>query len=548
MTFKVNKDNCKVIYNYYRNQGYYSTILQDILHILLYTFIVLFSFFLTSCVDYNTLFDTHDIHASIHIRSPKVNAFVAICLLLLSLLWIWYFASFILQLSDLKKVKKFYNKKVGISDYELSTMKWDEIVDHNLDKVFINKQINQKDNFMIELYKEENWNQLGIHQRFSTKLFVWVIENSFQSVFFSSTKYRSVKTYTEKLKKYYIYSGVVLTILSPFTFLFLVVYYFFKYTMEFKKHPDSAGRRDWSMYAQWKLRKTNELPHEFENRLLKVNKHIHELLDTNFITLTSILAKFLTFVCGSFLAVLTVLTFYDDHILVMTIDKGGRSVLWYITFLGLMFTIFSSFIRDTQKDYNATELLKNVTDIIEYKPDKSFQDTLDEYNNLFSQKFMQLLEEILGVLALPYLLFRTLPNNSEYIAILFKKTMDYDEGLRGFYIKPPKTPKPESVHSSPNPFVGTPDTFTNKEIKLDILDDFKSNETSSNNRPPSPPYLSLDSDYDFTVHRSNNFNFGHLFSSVVGDNETKNVNSSDNSIESDDSENELLSKKLDELY
>jgi len=541
MTFKINKDNCKQVYNYYRNQGLNCIVIDNIFHQFLYIFVVGFSFFLFTCINYRILFKTHDIHASLTYGFFGIHPIVVICLIILGLLWIWYFLSFILQIPDLKKIKKFYNSSLGIPDSRLATMAWSEVLEKNIEFNQMNKQITQKDNFMIELFKEKNWSELHINSRFVSKLFNWVLYSSFEMVFFNNpAKFEGMSIKTKKLQKCYFYMGIVITILSPFILISLIMYYFFKYTIEFKKSPASAGIRDWNLYARWKLRKINELPHDFETRLIKSNKPMYNFLDTNYVSVTSIIAKFVTFVTGSFLAVLTVLTLYDDHILVMLIDNGGRSVLWYITFFGFILTISSSFIPDTQRFYDSKKTLKKVVEHTEYKPYRPIEDILAEYDYLFSHKLTQLLEEIVSIFAMPYILFKVLPEKSEIIVLLFNETMEFNGKLQDYYIKEhdlemgsnsTDSIKSNSSHGS-----------NNSEISNDLTRNTNvTNHTSSSGEYPSEINNGFEKSsghyFEFSGYKKPDF--GSLFSSLINTNPSEQEENSEN--------DDILSKNIDEI-
>lgn len=78
--------------------------------------------------------------------------------------------------------------------------------------------------------------------------------------------------------------GVLNAVLAPFIVLYLLMYYFFRYfevrgvsviptkpdnyfSQEYHKNPSSIGSRSYTLYAKWKFREFNELPHIFSRRL-----------------------------------------------------------------------------------------------------------------------------------------------------------------------------------------------------------------------------------------------------------------------------------------
>lgn len=54
--------------------------------------------------------------------------------------------------------------------------------------------------------------------------------------------------------------------LSPFLFMFLLIYFFMRNAEKFYSHPGSISSRRWSALAKWKLRELNELPHYLWHR------------------------------------------------------------------------------------------------------------------------------------------------------------------------------------------------------------------------------------------------------------------------------------------
>jgi len=445
----------------------------------------------------------------------QIHPLIIICIVILGILWIWNLISFILKIPELKKIRTFYNKSLCIQDSRLSSMDWKDILNDKLEYDQLNKFLMQKNNFMIELFKEENWDQLGIHRKFVSKLFNWILFSSLDILFDNPKKYEPILEKIEKMKKYYLYIGISIILLSPFIIVFLIMYYFFKYTIEFKNSPASAGIRDWNIFARWKLRNMNELPHDFEKRLIKLNKPMYEFLDTNHISIISIIAKFITFVTGSFLAVLTVLTIYDDHILVVTIDNGGRSVLWYMGFFSIILSLSTSFIPNYNRDYDSNKFFEKIVEHTNYTPSGDMDENVSEYNSLFSYKLTQLFYEIISILAMPYLLYMIL-QNCDIMVHLFFDTMEYEEESDGYYLKIQDklsesnvSIKSNSSHGSNNSDISGLNRSSHNIVEI---------ESPHKERKETIPISIPDQSFIFENHKTNTFNYGDLFNSLLDDN------------------------------
>jgi autophagy-related protein 9 len=142
-------------------------------------------------------------------------------------------------------------------------------------------------------------------------------------------------SFLSRLQRRFVLMGLISLFLSPFIFVYLLVYIFFKYgevsirvyvtfatnllslPKEVRRTPGSIlGFREWTPLARWKFREFNELPHYFQNRLnacyLTANHYI-----ANFpAPLLTIPASFIGFMAGSVVAVMVVLGLVDDDILV----------------------------------------------------------------------------------------------------------------------------------------------------------------------------------------------------------------------------------------
>merc|ERR1711977_614159 len=69
------------------------------------------------------------------------------------------------------------------------------------------------------------------------------------------------------LQKRFILFGVLNLVLSPFIFMFMIIYFFFKHAQQMHKDPSTMGTRHWSLLSKWKVREFNELEHFFDKRI-----------------------------------------------------------------------------------------------------------------------------------------------------------------------------------------------------------------------------------------------------------------------------------------
>merc|ERR1719163_192691 len=117
------------------------------------------------------------------------------------------------------------------------------------------------------------------------------------------------------LRNRFYMAGVVNLVLSPFIFMFMLIYFFFKHAQEMHKNPSTVGTRTWSHLARWKIREFNELEHFFDHRINSSFKAANEYVLQFPSNELAVLAKFVVFIAGSFASVLILLSLVDESLL-----------------------------------------------------------------------------------------------------------------------------------------------------------------------------------------------------------------------------------------
>jgi len=111
--------------------------------------------------------------------------------------------------------------------------------------------------------------------------------------------------------------------------LWQVLYAFFSYAEVVKREPGSLGTRRWSLYGRLYLRHFNELDHELQVRLSRAYRPASHYLSGFSSNLMAVVARNLAFLAGSVLAVLLLLTIYDEdvitveHVITIITISGG---------------------------------------------------------------------------------------------------------------------------------------------------------------------------------------------------------------------------------
>lgn len=108
---------------------------------------------------------------------------------------------------------------------------------------------------------------------------------------------------------------------SPFLAVFLCIFYFLRNAEHFYHHPGSAGARRWSPLAHWLLREWNELGPQLESRidqaLPAAERYVAQFRSRSLVYC----ARLVSFLAGSFAALILALALVDDDLLGEGCDK-----------------------------------------------------------------------------------------------------------------------------------------------------------------------------------------------------------------------------------
>ena len=251
-------------------------------------------------------------------------------------------------------------------------------------------------------------------------------------------------------------AAMINVILCPFIVVYFVLLYFFKYFNEYKSNPSSIiGLRQYTPYAEWKLREFNELPHFFQNRLQlstsTANTYIDQFPKGYFVVNGMKLANFIS---GSILAVLVVLGIFLDNesqsFWSFEITEG-KTVLFYISIFGTVWAITSSSSTSSSASNAATEQnqqhfstnrtmydpesnLRHLSKFTHYLP-RSWKKKLhtiqvrNEFCQLYSLKIVIIAYEILSLILTPYILWFKVSQNSGAIVDFFREYSIHVDGL-----------------------------------------------------------------------------------------------------------------------
>jgi len=303
-------------------------------------------------------------------------------------------------------------------------------------------------------------------------------------------KHRLLKTFTgneELLKKglnrRFFIMGWFNLFLFPFLFVFLVIYFLFRYGEELHDQPRTIGAREWSPYAWWRFREFNELPHDYLRRLklaAAASQNYIKLFTVDYLTV--VFAKFVTFIIGAFTVVLVILSLLDENVLIKLEITKNRTVLWYIGIFGGILAFSRNMIPDTMESddsKNHEQVMEKVAAHTHYFP-KAWRNkchtkqVLGQFFEFFQLRIIIFLKEVFSVLFTPFILWFLMPKNTDkIIKFIQNSTKEIDGlGLVCTYAleedsdpnETPQTPS-QQLHPQPKQVQPTPDLLNINDDK-----------------------------------------------------------------------------------
>ncbi|KAK3892909.1 hypothetical protein Pcinc_003249 [Petrolisthes cinctipes] len=436
------------VYQYHQNSGLVCMMMQQVLEQVQFVFIMFFTTFLISCVDYDMLFrNKYPEHVNLtdKVRLPdaiytyeectdNISWKLVLVLVLASLFWLLRLAHISYLFFQFWEIKQFFNKALEVQDKDLNNITWEE-VEQRVMKVQIEQRMCIHKEMLTELdiyhriLRFTNYFIAMVNKGviplkldvpflgdivFLTKglrynieiLLFWGPWAPFQQYYHLNDEYKRPekrRQLAEELNKRFLYLGIANLVLFPFVLLFQILYSFFNYAEVIKREPGSLGSRRWSHYGEVYLRHFNELDHEITARLNRGYKAASQYMNIFSSPVLAVISKHVAFVCGSVFAVLAALSVYDEDVLQV------EHILTIMTILGAILACCRVFIPDDNLVFCPEMLMRRVLAEVHYLPDhwrdKAHTSRVrQEFSQLFQYRAVHMLEELVSPIVTPLIL------------------------------------------------------------------------------------------------------------------------------------------------
>lgn len=442
----------QALYAYHQSCGLVCVILKQICYLLTVLFSILFSGFLTTCVDWKSIHDgsSHDLFKSLYpsCRPPEGRNGIVMFFFWTFMIWfVWQLYRSTIFVSRMTQVRHVWTQVLKLSD-DVNWVTWEQVVesfqqtiDPSGDVQYIANRIMRYDNFLIGMLTKDVF---GIENtpfsRAFSKLLEWNLKYAMKRVLFKhddsvnpEVLQRAHKDRFEKaLQKGFIILGIMNLIFMPFMLCAIVVFFIYRHVGEFNRNPKALGYYTFTHLARWKLRDFNELPHAYTNRLNKAHPKVVEYLDQFGNEKARILSNFFAYVITSTFFILMIISYFNADI-VVSLFMLERPIIFYVGLFGaaaMMLPDNSSLdVTVHEPDRIFDELVETLHHTVPTTwKDMTSRERYDELSKLFRYKWLVVLEEGLSILTVPYVLIFKMPKRAKNIVDFFRENgLDVDK-------------------------------------------------------------------------------------------------------------------------
>ncbi|OAL75324.1 hypothetical protein A7D00_0923 [Trichophyton violaceum] len=473
-----NLDNfLQEVYDYFLGNGIWSIMLSRALNLITLAFVVGFTTFLSSCIDYRRV--PHSKTMS-QILIPgcvrKMSAFSTFLLWLFTIFWIGKVFQYAVDFRRLRHMQDFYQYLLGIPDADVQTVSWQQVVsrlmalrDSNpstaaavspkhrkflgsqskqrMDAHDIANRLMRRENYLIALFNKDILDLtlpvpfLRKRQLFSRTLewnlnlcvldYAFNQQGQLRPLFLKDTHRRAL---SDGLRRRFILAGFMNIFMAPFIVTYFLMHYFFRYFSEYQKNPSQIGSRQYTPLAEWKFREFNELWHLFERRTnmsrLAADEYIAQFPKDK----TVQFARFVAFIASALASVLALATIIDPELFLGFEITHDRTALFYLGIFGSVWAVAQGVIPAENLVFDPELAIRRVIEYTHYQPShwqgRLHSDEIKkEFSLLYQMKLVIFLEEILSMIFTPFVLWFSLPKCSDRLIDFFREFTVHVDGL-----------------------------------------------------------------------------------------------------------------------
>jgi autophagy-related protein 9 len=438
-----NDELFKHLYEFQQGNGFRCILITQTCYVLTVLSTILFSTFLISCVDWTGLDDgTHqDLTSSIYpmCRPPEGRNSFFMFIFFVFLFW-WFIMTFrtVNHMMRMWKIRQIWTERLRLSN-DVKWVTWQQVIDRyheridqGADSFFLVNSIMRWDNYLIAMLTKDVFSMDSWGSSLFTKVFEWNLQTCINSALFrdngmliNDVRRRDMKMeYTMKLRKTFMIYGVLNLILAPFVVSALSLFFIYRYFSEYHRNPKAMGLYDFTPIAKWKLRDFNELPHVYNARLKRAHPKIAEYLSLFTNEEVNIIFKFISFVMGSMLLILVIVSFFNQDIIV-SLFKTEKPIIFYVGVLGALLVVLQTSTSEETLADDPDEKFDELVQMLHCMPGAwatmSQAQRYTEIRKVFRYRWLIFLQEIASVVYVPFIMIFWMPLQCANIVDFFRE-------------------------------------------------------------------------------------------------------------------------------
>lgn len=464
------------VYAYYLDKGMWMIVLNRGLGLLTFGFIVGFSTFLANCIDYSHIRGSHTLDEILIDRcTAKMSTLSTLFLWLVTFSWFQRLFRYAVDMRRLKHLHDFFYYLLEISNNEIQTISWQDVVSRlmalrdanpataqvsrrhrrllgsqskqRMDAHDIANRLMRKENYLIALVNKDILDlRLPIpffrNRQLFSKTLEWNINLCVMDYLFNEQgqiktlflKDTHRKILAEGLRRRFLVVGVLNIVAAPFLVAYNLMEHFFRYFNEYKRNPSQISARQYTPLAEWKFREFNELEHLFRLRARSSYPLASAYIDQFPKYMTSQVAGFVALISGAITSVLALASLVDPELFLGFEITTDRTVLFYLGVFGSVWAVAQGMAPERNDVFDPEYAMLEVIQVTHYFPSHwkgrlHRDDVHAEFSTLYQMRIVIFIEELLSMIFTPFVLWFSLPKCSERIIDFFREFTVHVDGL-----------------------------------------------------------------------------------------------------------------------
>lgn len=411
------------VYRYYVHGGFWGTLLSSIvplliLHVMTFLTLMMFSF-----TNWSQLRQNANLWSALEFSWGRIGVVMWFLLASVVIITTLRVVALIREIPLLWSVRRFYLLELNLP--LVDRIQWSEVTDRisqrypDFTSEVIVSHIMRRDNYLILFFTQRVKGSIAektqLIQHYSV-LFEWCLNRAVWDYLLDASVLNTIQsdgqTVTRNLNARLRWMAILSLLCLPFLLVLLLVYYFLAYFERIRSTPTILGARMFSRDAQYHFRNFNELPIYFNERLNFASKYLDKYYSLEPAVVPFVVLELLSFLIGSFIAVVVIVGLWNNDILLNT-HISGYSLLSLISvcvviYMALRTTIVGQRDRSGKNVRKRKVCIERVIMSLEHLKEDE-QDRLGDY---YRYRIVVFLQELWNLIRVPIMFFWTLPDIS----------------------------------------------------------------------------------------------------------------------------------------